>query len=126
MTPEEIEAARETKHVVVVRQEQYGGGPVDFGATWTEGSFQKVLDSLLDVQDSIPEEFRDAAYCQIDSGTQWDQCYAEIEIGYSRPETDAEVEARVSERKRDDADEIAVAWQRYQELKAKFEPKEPI
>ena len=80
----------------VCDQERYDGGPIDFGASYTDGSLLKVIGSFQKALASIPKEYRAKARCEIGSKSGYeDSHYAHVEITYERPETDAEVIARV-------------------------------
>ena len=108
--------------VRVVLQEQYDGGPFDFGESYEDGSLNRVIDSLLAIRESIPAEHRASARCQIDSvGSYEGSHYARIEVNYARPETDEEW----AERRTRDISEAQAERQRemaeYERLKAKFE-----
>jgi len=89
----------------VVEQSKYDGGEFDFGASYDAGSLDRVIASLLKIRESIPSEYRANAFCEIGSYMSHDNSYATIEIGYSRPETDAEMDARIGD---DEARRIAM------------------
>ena len=96
MTAAEIEAARATIIVTVADHERYDSGPFDFG-DGTAGSLDRVIASLVTIRESIPAEYRDAAFCEFRSQSGYDGDHSpSIEIDYRRPETDEEVIARVS------------------------------
>lgn len=83
---------RETVTVTVFTGEQYDDGwPCPYQTTlvdlisWFEAKLAE-----------IPEEYRNVATCEIDSVRSWeDTHYAQIEISYRRPETDAEMADRL-------------------------------
>ena len=80
--------------VTVVSQEQYDEGPFDFGASYTNGTLDRVIQSLLDIRESIPAEFRADARCGVGSVAGYeDTHYAQIEVCYQRPATADEIAA---------------------------------
>lgn len=96
-TAAEIDGARQTTRVVVADQEQYDGGPIDFGG-YSDGSLLRVIGALQVVLDSIPAEFRASARCEINSTGGYEGSHsAHVEVTYTRPETDEEVVARLEE-----------------------------
>lgn len=96
LTATEVEAARKTTTVYVARHERHDDGPFEFGASYTDGTLNAVIESLDKIRDSIPREYRAKARCEIDSESGYEGShYASIEVSYVRPETDEEVVARV-------------------------------
>lgn len=103
--------------VTVADQQQYDHGPITMDGTLIEvtGSFNRALNS-------IPEEFRKNAYCEIDSVSSYeDTHYAHILINYERPATEDEI-AQAVQREKD----MKLARERkeqaeYERLRAKFE-----
>lgn len=96
MDKRQIKKARKSTTVYVVRQQRYDTGPINFGASYENGSFLKVLNSFKAALANIPAKYRANACCQIDSeGGYEGSHYASVEITYNRPETDAEVLSRV-------------------------------
>jgi hypothetical protein len=53
---------------------------------------------LRGVIDTIPDEYRDTARIEVDSGSEYDVSFASLTISYERPETDAEETMREQER----------------------------
>ena len=105
----------------IVSQEQYDGGPFDFGASYQEGTLKAVIDSLLSIRDEIPKEFWGTARCGIDSVSGYEGSHhARIEVSYLRPATEEEINA-VKERDRRQAENAkAIERAMYEELKRKF------
>lgn len=69
-----------TKYVTVVEQEQYAAGPFCF-----DGPLDAVIDSLIAIRNSIPEEYRASAMCSIASVSDYeDSHHASIEVTYTR------------------------------------------
>lgn len=90
-------AKPETVIVKVVRQQQYDPGPFYFGG-YEDGSLDRVIECLVEIRGSIPEQYRKTAQCEIDAVSGYDDsCYANIEISYSRPETPEETARRTEE-----------------------------
>ncbi len=96
LSAEELDGLRKKVRVVVLEQEQHDGGPFNFGESYADGSFDEVLHSLIEIRESIPEEYRDKARCSVDSvGGYEGSHYAIIKVSYDRPETDDEVIVRI-------------------------------
>lgn len=94
----EINKARRETRISVLDEEQYDGGTFNFGASYTDGTLQTVLDSLIAIRDSIPKQYRSKARCNIDSSSGYEGShYAHIEVSYDRPETDDEVVTRLQD-----------------------------
>jgi len=105
----------------VVSQERYDDGPFYFGASYEDGSLDRIIASLIAIRETIPAEYRDSARCEIDSESGYEGShYASIEVSYSRPETAEET----LERERHKMAETVAAEQKqraaYEALKAKF------
>ena len=111
--------------ITLVSQERSDNGPFDFGENYGKGSLERVINSLLLIRDSIPEEYRADAYCAIDSASGYEgDHWPSIEIGYKRPATDDEIrcaKAAIEQRKQE---ELVNARQKYEALKRRFEPGE--
>lgn len=70
---------------------------------------------------SIPEEFRQSATVEIGSFSSWeDSHYAEIEISYTRPETDEEVRQRRARVTQCSMAKVAQMRAEYERLRAIF------
>lgn len=82
--------------VKVLYQDQYGSGPFDFGSEYTDGSLDRVIASLQRIRDSIPEEYRKIARCEIEAISRYESAYASIAVNYPRLETDEELTARLA------------------------------
>lgn len=113
--------------VTVVQQERYDAGPFDFGAIYEDGTLDNVIHSLMAIRDSIPEEYRADARCEIgsESGSESGyECshYASIEVRYYRPELPEETSRRLATEREMAEAEIAKARAQYEMLKAKFGP----
>lgn len=118
----QAETGRGSVTVTVVSQEQYDHGLFNFGCDYEDGSLQEVIDSLLGIAARIPEEFRSAARCKIDSVLGYeDSTYASIEVTFRRPETDEEWGARIAKAERKELQEEAKARRDYELLKQRFE-----
>lgn len=107
MTTETAYKARDGRwmiKVVVADQEQYGAGPMTWGGEHQEGSLDAVVGALIAIRESIPEEYRASASCEIDSVSGYeDSHYAHIWVGYTRPATSEEIaesEALAAQRNR--------------------------
>jgi hypothetical protein len=87
---EEIEAARKSKTVLVVWQEEFEKGEFVF-----DGMLDEVIASLARIRERVPEEYRALARCEIDSDVECDNPPARIKITYCRPEIDEEVTKRL-------------------------------
>lgn len=91
-----LERTSDGKFVVVecvVAHSQFDEGRFNFGDNYSDGSLDLVIQSLLDIKNSIPEEYRASARCSIDSeGGYEGSHYATIEVTYVRPATDEEIE----------------------------------
>lgn len=112
---------RATVTVTVANHQLYDDGPFYFGETFTDGSLNKVIASLEAIRDSIPPEYRDAARCGIDSESGYEGShYANIEVTYSRPETDEEWEARKADVHRRLANQTAAKREQLARLKAEL------
>ncbi len=83
-----------TTTVGVLSQEQYDKGPFHFGESYNDGSLDRVIEALNAIRDSIPEEYRAVARCEISSlsGYEGSHC-ANIDVKYSRPATGDEITA---------------------------------
>jgi hypothetical protein len=78
-------------------------------------AFEGFLEELTKAMDTIPEEYREHATVGVsDSG--W------MEIQYTRPETDLEIQTRIAEHEARQAQAEANELATYQRLKAKYEP----
>lgn len=112
----------QTKRITILSQEKYDGGMFCFGGG-TEGSLDAVMDSLKEIRESIPPEYRHLATCEIASiGGHEGSHYATIEVTYDRPEIpqearDRETRIRYGEMQAE-AHELAV----YIALRQKFGP----
>jgi hypothetical protein len=87
---EEIEAARKSKTVLVVGEEEFEDGELVF-----DGMLDEVIASLVRIREEVPEEYRALARCKIDSDVEYDNPPARIKITYCRPEMDEEVTKRL-------------------------------
>lgn len=87
---DEIEAARKSKTVSVVSQEEFDDGPFVF-----DGTLDAVIASLHEIREKVPERYRKAARCEIKGEQEYGNPRAVIAITYSRPETDEEVSERL-------------------------------
>ena len=109
--------------VVVLSQERYDAGAFNFGASYDDGTLDAVIASLAAIRDSIPEEYRAAARCGIDSTSGYeDSHYATIEVSYDRPATDEEIAAVVAREQASAAAVQAKELADFERLKAKFAP----
>lgn len=80
--------------ITVVSQQQYEEGPIDFGSSYENGSFRRVMDSFLTAARQIPSEHLETARCEIRSAAgHEDSHYPYVEISYERPATAAEIDA---------------------------------
>lgn len=110
----EIKQARRKMTVRVVDQERHDAGPFNFGASYEDGTLAAIIKSLTEIRDSIPEEYRDKARCEIDSESGYEGShYAHIKVSYERPETDGEVVTRLQ-------DEAVAAMLKEREERAKL------
>jgi hypothetical protein len=118
----QIAKVRRKTTVHVVNQECYDGGPINFGASYTDGTLLKVIASFQKVLTSIPKEYRKKARCQIDSESGYEGShYASVRIEYTRPENDDEVVERVKiERERERLAKRAKQAQ-FEQLKSELE-----
>jgi hypothetical protein len=85
--------------VCVVDQEKFDVGPFNFGAAYDRGTLDAVISSLQAIRDSIPEQYRESASCEVgsESGYEGEHC-AHIRISYDRPETAEEAIERQAKR----------------------------
>lgn len=115
--------------VVVLYQSQYGGAPpvntdnkwFDFGSKYEDGSLNKVIDSLLTIRESIPDEYRATARCEISNDSEFDMTYATIHVSYDRPETPEETAARKAKDKQEANERERIERSMFERLKARFE-----
>lgn len=104
--------------VTVLRQRSYDDkGAFYFGGS-SDGSLNRVIDSLIAIRDSIPAEFRDVARCEFES--EYESTSAEIEISYQRPATEAEINERAERRRREFDAAAARELALYAALKARY------
>lgn len=95
--------------VHVVSQEKYDEGPFFFGGEFEEGTLKAVINSLEEIRNSIPEEYRDKASCEINSVSGYEGShYAQIAVFYTRLETPEERNKRL---------EYQIMEQRHQQQK---------
>lgn len=92
---EEIDAARQETAVSICKQIG-DDGPVILGG-WGPGSLQGLINSLLDVQECIPAEYRKTAQCEFDIEYEYESAYTSVSIAYHRPETDDETRRRLEQ-----------------------------
>jgi hypothetical protein len=105
----------------VVDQEQFDSGPFNFGASYTDGSLDQVIESLLAIRKLIPEQFRASARCEIDSTSGYEGShYPHIEVNFVRPETAKETAAREAEERAKIAATEAQERAAFEALKKKF------
>lgn len=125
LTKAELDKARKSTTVTVADQERYDGGPFEFGASYTDGTLDRVIESLEKIRASIPAQYRNKARCEIDSESGYEGShYAHIEVSYERQETDEEVIERVKiDRERARIMESAERAQ-LDSLKSKYSAKE--
>lgn len=96
LSPEQIKSARATKLEIVADQEQHESGPFNFGDDLA-GSLHRVIESLVAIRESVPEEYRAEAFCEFRSRSDYDGGgIPTIQVSYRRPETDEEVVERLS------------------------------
>lgn len=78
----------------VLDDEKYFSTKFFFGNDYEDGTFNRVLRSLLDIYKSIPKEYRANARCGISSMNSYEDSHrATIRVEYTRPATDAEIQA---------------------------------
>jgi hypothetical protein len=119
---DEIRKARQKTTVRVVRQQIHDSGPFNFGATYHDGTLDKVMTSLAKIRQSIPAVYRKTARCAIDSESGYEGShYASISVTYERPETDAEVVSRLQGESIDREVKAAEKRKAYAALKAEME-----
>lgn len=107
--------------VTVVSQDRYGQGPFVFGESYEDGSLDRVIESLHKIRNSIPEEYRTKARCEISSeGGYEDSHSASITVKYYRPETPGETAAREAEMANETAAKEAQEKSAYEALKRKY------
>jgi hypothetical protein len=98
---------RYDRTVTVFQAEEYDSGFPDYKAT-----LLSVIELLQDKLEEIPEQYRGMATCEISSRNGYEgSTYATIEISYTRPETDEEVEQRIA------TQQHAIQAQRAEELR---------
>lgn len=108
--------------VCAVSQEKYDSGPFCFGATYEDGTLDKVIDSLRAIRDAIPEAYRCAARCNITSVSSYeDSHYATISVSYVRPETEEEAVRRADRAATLKRRELDAARRTFSVLKARLE-----
>jgi hypothetical protein len=93
---------------------------------WPPEKLVEAVAWLADKLEGIPEQYRSEATFEISSSCSYeDSSYAEIEISYWRPETDEEMEARLSAKRRREEDQRqrkeAADRALYEELRQKYE-----
>jgi len=86
-----------------------------------DDSLRDFIEFFQQLLDKVPPEYRDTAAVSIDSCMEYDSAYCAIEVYYKRPETDEEMETRVSSLERDTAKAVARARAEYERLKKRFE-----
>lgn len=117
-------AKRGKVRVSVADQARYDQGPFDFGASYENGSLNRVIKSLERMREIIPEKYRAKARCGIDSESGYEGSHSpRIEVSYERLETNEEWDAR----KKDVAErlEYQKAQKREQLERLKIELGEP-
>lgn len=82
--------------VTVCDHGQYDGGPFEFGESYTDGSLNRVVESLLKIREMVPAEYRDKARCEISAYTSYDSSSASIQVQYERPATQEEADAEMA------------------------------
>ena len=104
--------------VTVFDGEQYDPG-------WPTSSFKTPLVDVIawfqGCLAEVPEQYRETAYCEIDSVSGFEGGHlAQIEIAYSRPETDEELASRIVEEGRRAADLRSKEIAKLRELQEKY------
>jgi hypothetical protein len=104
------------RSVTILDQCKYDSGRFCFGDRFAPGSLNRVIESLLEIRSSIPEQYQETGSCEI--GSSDDETW--IHVSYQREETDAEVEERrVREIAGAERAEMAERAE-FERLKAKF------
>jgi uncharacterized membrane protein len=106
--------------VKVVEQEEFYPGP-NFGNYEQQGNLNHVIDSLVTIRNSIPDEYRNTARCIISSSGYEDSLYVNIEVYYMRPETRSETLTREYKERSEHEAKITKERKKYERLRGKFE-----
>jgi len=88
---------------------------------WFPERLVETIEWLQEKLASIPKEYREVATIDVGSSTEYDGHTATVEISYTRPETQAEKNVRVSRTAHELAARAENEHKQYLALKAKFE-----
>lgn len=105
---------------VCIHQQSVYGSLVD-DSKFEADTLKELIEWLGEKLDEVPDEYKDSAKLEIESvGGYEGEHHAEVEIFYSRPETDVEMSARVAEDLRRAEHRTAQELQTLAALKAKY------
>lgn len=79
---------KEGTTVVTLEHEHGEDGPFVF-----DGTLYEVLEALEKIKEQIPEEYWTAATCELSGVNRYDVVYGTIEVTYTRPATQSEIDA---------------------------------
>jgi hypothetical protein len=110
----------ERQHTTVTLHEQdiYGSA---MSSEYEADDLAAFIQFLQYQLDQVPAEYRDSAKIEIGCDYCYDSANATIEVYYTRPETDEEMDARVNRKARWQAEADAKDRKHYEALKKRFE-----
>ena len=101
-------------NITVFDKEQYDG-------EWPPEAAEEFIAWFVGKVETIPEEHRATATIELTSASSYDCSFANVEISYSRPETDEEEERREEQERRIRMNQKDRELQQLATLKAKYE-----
>lgn len=104
-------------HITIFKAEEYDGND------WPKNNSVDFISWLSDKVNLAPSEYKDNVVINLNSVSGYEECHnVEIEIYYTRPETDKEEEQRENLTKALEERKEKIELERYKRLKEKFEP----
>lgn len=68
-----------------------------YDANFPPSNLKAFINHFVEIYNSIPEKYKDSAEIEIDTTSSYDSYYAEIEVRYTRPETEQEYALRIGD-----------------------------
>jgi hypothetical protein len=68
-----------------------------YDASFPPSNLKAFISHFVEIYNAIPDEYKDEAEIDIDTASSYDSYYAEIEVRYTRPETEQEYALRIGD-----------------------------